>query len=59
MLARNVEVDDRLLMDTILADLVKGGRWEEGAYTYTRVGLYLCLIMLVLVCVLWRRHGTD
>jgi hypothetical protein len=29
MLSRNVEVEERLL-DTIMADLVKGGRWEEG-----------------------------
>lgn len=31
MLSKGVELDERLL-DTIMADLVKGGRWEEGAY---------------------------
>lgn len=37
MLARGVEVEERLL-ETIMADLVKDGRWEEGeeghAYTH-------------------------
>lgn len=29
MFRKGVELDERLL-DTIMADLVKGGRWEEG-----------------------------
>lgn len=35
MLARNVEVEERL-MDAVMSDLVKGGRWEEG-------GRFVCM----------------
>lgn len=37
MLRKGVELDERLL-DTIVAELVKGGRWEEGTCVRARLG---------------------